>query len=79
MKEFQYDSLHHIFTQIESLPDPYRRAVIFVMKHHDLLMQMCREEKISEKRRQELIDDAIRRKDMIRLAIILFERAVNEQ
>ena len=72
------ETLLHLFEEIEALPDRERRAVVFVAKHHDLLVQMCREERLSGEKREALIADAIGRDDMIRLAIVLFEMAVNQ-
>lgn len=72
------EPLLRLFEEIEALPDRERRAVVFVAKHHDLLVQMCREKRMSGEKREAMVKEAIMRDDMNRLAIVLLEMAVNQ-
>ena len=66
------------FTQaIEQVPEKYRGPALFIAKHYDFFEEMCRVESLTEKQREEYMDDAIRKDDTMMILLLCMERRIN--
>lgn len=64
---------------IMTLPEGKKRAIIWLIKHYDFAVEICREEPLTEEQSMAFKKDAIAKNDDYLLVLVLFERIINAE